>query len=257
VSEGTEAAIGGFGWWHVIEVAPGVTTPGSWDLRPMADRMPWPPGLEGARGLDIGTLDGFWAFELERRGASEVTAIDLVDPGRQDPFPDGRRRRPIPPQHFRGRTFRVAADLLGSTARYLDLSVYDLDPAEVGEFDVVVMGFVLQMLRDPLRGLEAVRRVCRGHLLLLDTVSAPLSLLPAPLARLDARRDGSEWFVFNRRGLAKALRLTGFEVEAVTPILRDRYPRRPGQPLTPVAGAMRAVGLRGRSVAVRARRIPD
>jgi hypothetical protein len=26
---------------------------------------------------------------------------------------------------------------------------------------------------DPLRGLEAVRRVCRGHLVLLDTVSAP------------------------------------------------------------------------------------
>jgi tRNA (mo5U34)-methyltransferase len=216
--------------------------------------MPWPPSLEGARGLDIGTLDGFWAFELERRGAAEVTAIDLVDPGRQDPFPDGRRVGPTPPQHLRGRTFRVAADLLGSTARYLDLSVYDLDPDKLGEFDVVVMGYVLQMLRDPLRGLEAVRRICRGQLLLLDTVSAPLSLLPAPLARLDARRDGSEWFVFNRRGLAKALHLTGFEVEAVTPILQDRYPRQSGEPIAPVARAMRAGGLRGRSVAIRARR---
>jgi hypothetical protein len=107
------------------------------------------------------------------------------------------------------------------------------------------------------RGLEAVRRVCRDHLLLLDTVSAPLSLLPAPLARLDARRDGSEWFVFNRRGLAKALHLTAVDVEAVTPILHDRYPRQPDEHLAPVARAMRAVRLRGRSVAVRARRIPD
>jgi hypothetical protein len=57
-----------------------------------------------------------------------------------------------------------------------------------GEFDVVVMGYVLQMLRDPLRALAAIRSVCRGHLLLLDTVSLPLSLLPAPIARLDARR---------------------------------------------------------------------
>jgi tRNA (mo5U34)-methyltransferase len=257
VSDGTEAAIAGFSWWHVIEVASGVTTPGSWDLRPTADRMPWPTVLEGARGLDIGTMDGFWAFELERRGATDVTAIDLVDPGRQDPFPDGRRRRPTPPQHLRGRTFQVAAELLGSHARYLDLSVYDLDPAEVGEFDVVVMGYVLQMLRDPLRGLEAVRRVCRGHLLLLDTVSTPLSLLPAPMARLDARRDGSEWFVFNRRGLAKALHLTGFEVETVTPILHDRYPHQPDEPLGPVGRAMRAVGLRGRSAAIRARQKPD
>src|SRR5205085_12549476 len=97
--------------------------------------MPWPPGLQGARALDIGTFDGFWAFELEARGAADVTAIDLVDPGRQDPFPDGRRREPTASQHLRGTTFRVAADLRGSRAHYLDLSVYDLDPAEVGEFD--------------------------------------------------------------------------------------------------------------------------
>jgi ubiquinone/menaquinone biosynthesis C-methylase UbiE len=82
-----------------------------------------------------------------------------------------------------------------------------LDPAQVGEFDLIMMGYVLQMLRDPLRALEAVRRFCRGRLILLETVSRPLDLLPAPLARLDARRDGSEWFVFNRRSLRKVLEL--------------------------------------------------
>jgi SAM-dependent methyltransferase len=246
-------AVDGLSWWHVIEIAPGVTTPGSWDLRPTAARMPWPGSLQGARCLDVGTMDGFWAFEMERRGAAEVVAIDLVDPARQDPFPDGRLRRSTPSELLRGRTFAVAADLLGSKARHLDLSVYDLEPDEVGEFDVIVMGFVLQLLRDPLRGLEAIGRVCRGHLIVLDTVSRPLSLLPAPVARLDARRDGSEWFVFNRRGLAKAVHLTGFEVEVVTPILRDHYPRRPGEPAAPIARAMCTLGLRGRSVAVRAR----
>jgi tRNA (mo5U34)-methyltransferase len=246
-------AVDGLGWWHVIEIAPGVTTPGSWDLRSTAARMPWPGSLQGARCLDVGTMDGFWAFEMERRGAAEVVAIDLVDPARQDPFPDGRRRRSTPSELLRGRTFAVAADLLGSKARHLDLSVYDLEPDEVGKFDVIVMGFVLQMLRDPLRGLEAIGRVCRGHLIVLDTVSRPLSLLPAPVARLDARRDGSEWFVFNRRGLAKALHLTGFEVEVVTPILRDHYPRQPGEPAAPIGRAMRTLGLRGRSMAVRAR----
>jgi hypothetical protein len=39
-----------------------------------------------------------------------------------------RHRRPTPPERRRGRTFRVAADLLGSRAEYRDLSVYDLDP---------------------------------------------------------------------------------------------------------------------------------
>jgi tRNA (mo5U34)-methyltransferase len=254
VTAAAKDAIEGLNWWHVIEVAPGVVTPGGWDLRPAAHRMPWPAALDGARCLDVGTMDGFWAFELERRGAGEVVAIDLVDPDRQDSPVADRRTAPTPPQWLRGRTFRVAAELLGSRAQYRDLSVYDLDPREIGEFDVIVMGYVLQMLRDPLHGLEAVRGVCGGHLILLDTVSRPLSLVPSPVARLDARRDGSEWFVFNRRGLRKALELAGFEVEELTPTFRDRYGLpRGGEPRALGARAMYRLGFRGRSAAARAR----
>ena len=124
----------------------------------------------------------------------------------------------------------------------------------MGEFDLVVMGYVLQMLRDPLRALEAVRRVCRGHLIVVDTVSRPLELLPAPLARLDARRDGSEWFVFNRRGMHKALELAGWVTEEVTPLLKDP----PGTGVLPGEHSLRrraihASGFRGRSAAIRAR----
>lgn len=36
------------------------------------------------------------------------------------------------------------------------------------------MGYVLQLLRDPLRGLEAVRRVCRGRLLGLRKAPRPI-----------------------------------------------------------------------------------
>jgi tRNA (mo5U34)-methyltransferase len=242
-------------WWHAIEVAPGLVTPGAWDLRPTAERMPWPASLAGLRCLDVGTMDGFWAFELERRGAREVLAIDLVDPARQDPYGARPATGPTPPEALRGQTFRVAADLLDSRVEYRDLNVYDLDPDDVGEFDVVVMGYVLQMLRDPLRGLAAVRRVCRGYLILLDTVSRPLSLIPAPVARLDARRDGSEWFVFNRRGLRKVLELAGFAVEAMTPIFRDVYgPPPPDERIPFRAHAMYRLGARGRSVAARARR---
>ena len=198
-------------------------------------------------------MDGFWAFELERRGASEVVAIDLVDPARQDAYGARRQTAPTPPEWLRGHTFRVASNLLGSRAEYRDLSVYDLDPRDCGSFDVIVMGYVLQLLRDPLRGLEAVRRVCRGHLLLLDTVSRPLSFVPAPLARLDTRRDGREWFVFNRRGLRKVLELAGFELEALTPIFRDRYaPQHTGERVPALARVMYRTGFRGRSAAARA-----
>jgi tRNA (mo5U34)-methyltransferase len=243
-------AIAGRDWWHTIEVAPGVLTPGGWDLRPTAERLPWPGGsLAGKRCLDVGTMDGFWAFELERRGAAEVVAIDI--PSGEADAPGERLAAGRP----RGEAFRVAADVLGSRVDYRELNVYDLDPADVGEFDVVVMGYVLQMLRDPLRGLAAIRSVCRGDLILLDTVSLPLSLLPAPLARLNARRGQLEWFVFNARGLKQAARMAGFDVVATTSIFRDT-----AGPAVDLEGLWlrtrisHGTGILGRSAALRARR---
>lgn len=196
-------------------------------------------------------MDGFWAFELERRGAGEVVAVDLLEPGQQD-VPVANRRRSQGPR--RGDTFRLAADLLGSRVTLLDRNVYDLDPTDIGRFDLVTMGYVLQMLRDPLRGLEAVRRVCRGHLILLDTISAPLSLLPSPLARLNARRGALEWFVFNRTGVRQVLTMAGFTVEVMTPVLSDRVnPAVARRQAGAVTRVKHRFGLLGRSIAVRAR----
>jgi tRNA (mo5U34)-methyltransferase len=235
-------------WWHTIEIEPGLVTRGGWDLRPTADVMPW-PDLAGKRCLDVGTMDGFWAFELERRGASEVLAIDVLDPQRLD-----TRVFEKPGRRPSERNFALVAELLGSSAALRDLSVYDLDPADIGRFDVIVMGYVLQMLRDPLRALDTLRTVCRGHLVLLDTISVPLELLPSPLARLDARRDGSEWFVFNRRGLRKALRLSGWTIEQTTPVIRDRPgPAIARRELTLRPRFLHRVGIRGRSAALLAR----
>jgi hypothetical protein len=128
-------------WWHTIELAPGVVTPGWWDLRPTAARLPWPGSLAGLRCLDVGTMDGFWAFELERRGAGEVHAIDLVDPAKQDaPYDQRLKRDPTPLAQLRGQSFRAAAELLGSHVQYHDLNVYDLDPGGIGQFDLCCRG---------------------------------------------------------------------------------------------------------------------
>src|ERR687895_1108727 len=68
--------LGEIDWYHTQELAPGLVTPGMFDLRPYVDRYGLPEDLSGKRCLDVGTFEGFWAFELERRGA-EVVAIDL------------------------------------------------------------------------------------------------------------------------------------------------------------------------------------
>src|SRR5919198_6637873 len=63
-------------WYHTQELAPGVVTPGMFDLRPYVRRYEVPDDLSGSRVLDVGTFEGFWAFEFERRGAS-VIALDV------------------------------------------------------------------------------------------------------------------------------------------------------------------------------------
>ncbi len=63
-------------WYHTLELGPGLVTEGWFDLRPYVGEYGLPERMDGMRVLDIGTWDGFWAFEMERRGA-DVAAIDL------------------------------------------------------------------------------------------------------------------------------------------------------------------------------------
>jgi tRNA (mo5U34)-methyltransferase len=198
-------------WYHTMEVAPGVVTPGWFDLRPTLDAMPW-PDVAGKRCLDVGTYDGQLAFELERRGASEVIATDVA--GHEDwDWPVRIRDRGIaalqagPPK---GRGFEIARDLLGSSARREPISIYELSPERLGEFDVVVCGSLLLHLREPLRALMAIRSVCRGKFLSAETI------IPGegePAAKLDGLSDLCQWWTPNRAGHRRMVESAGFEIE--------------------------------------------
>src|SRR5436190_16225019 len=83
-------------WYHTIELRPGLVTEGVFDLRPYLPRYRLPARMDGMRVLDVGTFDGFWAFEMERRGAS-VTAIDVAD-ARDFDWPARRRPRELDPR---------------------------------------------------------------------------------------------------------------------------------------------------------------
>src|SRR5580704_3494793 len=141
--------------------------------------MPW-PDVRGKRCLDIGTFDGYLAFELEKRGAAEVVAIDVEDHLLWDWPPDyradGLARDPGFSGPPKGAGFRLAKELIGSTVDWRPLSIYDLNPDDIGTFDVVVLGSLLLHLRDPIRALEAVRRVCRGQFLSADQIELGLTL---------------------------------------------------------------------------------
>jgi tRNA (mo5U34)-methyltransferase len=195
------------GWYHTQELAPGLVTPGMFDLRPYVDRYGIPDDLSGKRVLDVGTFEGFWAFELERRGA-EVTAIDVdriqeLDwPPRLRPEEDGRR----------GEGFELARAALGSSVERIGLSVYDATPAELGgTFDLVFSGSVLIHLRDPMLALERMAGLCRGQLILADEYSRRLSVIPVAGAEFRGETPWSTWWRPSIRAWLSMVRTAGFE----------------------------------------------
>src|SRR5579859_5924591 len=125
------------GWWHSFELPDGFVIQGVCELAGLKNRIqqfPIPQNLKGRRVLDIGAWDGWFSFEMERRGA-EVLAIDNWDNPR----------------------FHQARALLNSRVEYRQMDVYELTPQRVGYFDIVLFMGVLYHLKHPLLALE---RVC-------------------------------------------------------------------------------------------------
>ncbi|MBA2496376.1 MAG: methyltransferase domain-containing protein [Acidimicrobiia bacterium] len=222
-------------WYHTIDVVPGVTTPGWFDLRNAVGDLPW-PDVAGRRCLDIGTFDGFYAFELERRGAAEVVAIDVEDHLLWDWPPDYRGKQLSRDPAFggppKGAGFRLLVEATGSIAQWRPLSIYDLDPAVVGTFDVVILGSLLLHLRDPVRALEAVRSVVAsdGWFLSIDQIEAWLTLRGphTPLFTLNGSGADCQWFTANAAGHHRLVFSAGFEVvEKSSPfvVAFDQHPR--------------------------------
>ena len=202
-------------WYHTLELAPGVVTPGWFDTRGVLPQVPFPASLAGLRCLDVATFDGFWAFEMERRGAAEVVAIDLLDASEAD-WPVGSDPAVIAAISERKRSgegFEIAHELLGSAVRRIEMSVYDLDPGVVGQFDFVYVGSLLIHLRDPVRALERVRSVCRGRLLVVDNIDLLFTMLHPrrPVASLDGV-GRPWWWKMNLAGLVRAVEVGGFRV---------------------------------------------
>ena len=132
-------------WYHPIEVRPGIVTPGGNQAPLVLETLQLPADCRGMRVLDLGTRDGFFAFELERRGA-DVVAVDYM--ARTDSG------------------FAVAAELLGSRVPYLQRNLYELTAEELGTFDIVLFLGLLYHLPDPLGALRVVRNLTRQRMCL-------------------------------------------------------------------------------------------
>src|SRR4051794_26257801 len=127
-------------WYHTLELPNGVVTPGEFDHRGIVGRLPW-PDLRGRRCLDVGSRNGVYAFEMERRGAWEVVSLDVDDPADLDMPASAPPVEAVMAEVRAGNEgFDVAREALGSQVRRVYRSVYALDETGIGRFDFAVVG---------------------------------------------------------------------------------------------------------------------
>ncbi|HUI03211.1 MAG TPA: class I SAM-dependent methyltransferase [Acidimicrobiales bacterium] len=204
------AQVDAFPWYHTIDLGNGVCTPGMFDHRGTEDRHLLPADLSGLRCLDVGTMDGFWAFAMEQRGAKEVVALDIEDPSALD-WPASLRPKVVKTlDETKARRFALVREALGSSVERVPRSVYELDD-DLGHFDLVFCGDLLVHLKDPVTALERLRRVCRGTAVVCNPVQrfVGLGLGRRPLAQFDGI-DEFAWWVTNLAGLRRMALAAGF-----------------------------------------------
>ena len=220
-------------WYHTLELGEGVVTRGMFDHRPILARYPLPERLDGLRCLDVGTMDGFWAFEMERRGAAEVVAVDVEDPEELD-WPVSIRAQAVKAlDETKAERFALARSALGSAVDRRACSVYDLAAEELGSFDFVHCGDLLVHLKDPVTAVERIRGVCRGSAVICNPIKRFRLHERRAIAELDGVGEFT-WWVTNLTGLVQVVRAAGFaRVEPAKPFA------------LPFAGGGSWKGLRG------------
>lgn len=215
-------------WYHTIDVAPGVVTKGMFDHRHALDVMPF-PDVTGKRCLDIGTWDGFYAYEMERRGAAEVVALDVPDLAEVDHPPEAQADatfdRSQTSEQPRPAGFDLLHELFTSKVQWRAGNIYDVSQDDLGTFDVVVIGSLLVHLRDPVRALDAVRSVVGGELLVADYIHTPVTMHSRRRPLFELRGEGRDfqWWLPSDAGMRQLLRVGGFEVDEVSDYFLLRF----------------------------------
>ena len=203
VDELRRAVAANAGWYHTIALPGGVVTPGQVDLRPAAPKL-LADSLAGQRALDVGTFDGFWAFELERRGAQTVAIdVDALASAQWPPLNRPRLERLTADWDLQlGRGFAIAHGALGSAVQRVVCDVYDVTPDRIGgPVDVIFAGAIMIHLRDPVRALEALLSCLKpgGTLVQMEHFSVRNTLLAPrrPTGDFQPLRSDFNWTLAN------------------------------------------------------------
>ena len=147
------------GWFHSLELGNGLFAPGEIPLEVLHRQLEWlhfPDDLTGQSFLDLGSWDGFYAFEAEQRGAARVLATDSFS---WNGAGWGNKQG-----------FLLAREILRSRVEDMDIDIMDICPERVGLFDVVLFSGMLYHMRDPIKAIQNAASVCKKQLIVETAV---------------------------------------------------------------------------------------
>jgi hypothetical protein len=225
-------------FYHAMELPEVGLVPGNWDLRGRFEEYTGRVDLAGARFVDIGAASGFLSSEVVSFESGSHASHHHV-PYREvrlDPATYGAQAGSKGDNFDTLRnSYWLAHRLLGSRAQCYYGNVYEL-PAELGEFDVVMVGQILGHLRDPLGALTSIAARCRGKLVITDSLfpsDQPVAWFPGNVSLAVSPIRAVVWWQMSPVLVRNFLQILGLETISFTTSQYEFGP--PGAPKNAMA----------------------
>jgi tRNA (mo5U34)-methyltransferase len=228
-------------WWHSIELADGVVTPGVKTSAMLAQELANMrlPDLHGKSVLDIGAWDGFFSFAAEKLGASKVLALDhyvwSMDIPAMIHYWNECKEKGIVPQQYRQmpgmwqpdklpgkKGFDTASEALNSHVEAMVGDMMEMDVSALGQFDVVFYLGVLYHMHDPFAALKKLAQLTREIAVIESEAIFVPGYADASFFEFyetnELNGDVNNWWAPTEKALTGLCRAAGFrEVRVIIP----------------------------------------
>lgn len=189
-------------WWHKIKLSedPLYITNGKCDHGNSSDfetRFGFPKDFNGKYVLDVGTYDGLFAFEAEKRGAEDITAIDLYQ------YSNDILEANLP--------FQLAKRVLNSNVTFMfDRLETFHNINRYTKFDIILHYGILYHIKNPLQHIEMLMDLANdGGTILLETAISKTTTVPSLEYRPGFDEDPTNYFYPNKEWVELAFKQSG------------------------------------------------
>jgi SAM-dependent methyltransferase len=212
-------------FYHTMDLPGFGEVRGHWDLRGRFNEYIGGVELAGKSVIDVGAATGFLSFAAERSGATRVVSFDIAEARQQTflPFKDKLYSRE--PERWAAEygaeierwknAYWLCHRLLDSNAEVYYGNIYEL-PAELGQFDVAIVGSVLEHLSDQITALASIARLTKETIV----VVSPLLDTEDRIARFGALAVHPEndftWWIYSVGVYREVFKMLGFSIARVS-----------------------------------------